>query len=153
MKTGLISHENALRFIYGGKCFVTFLNTQSENRFTYKVFKCKDDDSLYFVSLLTGPEQYTFIGTLTDVNFYHSKKSTIGFDAQSVKVFKYVLNKLKENTLQDFIEIYHDGRCGKCGRQLTTPNSVTIGIGPECLKNINLSIEEKREIKLRQLGI
>ena len=44
MKSGIIKHELALKFILGGKSFVTFLNTKTDNRFTFKVVKHKKDD-------------------------------------------------------------------------------------------------------------
>jgi hypothetical protein len=136
MKSGIIKHELALKFILGGKSFVTFLNTKTDNRFTFKVVKHKKDD-IFFVNVLTGPDIYTFVGTVKDGVFRYSKKSSISNEAQSVKVFQYVVNKLKSNNLPDFIEIYHDGRCGKCGRQLTVPSSISTGFGPECIKMLN----------------
>jgi len=33
-------------------------------------------------------------------------------------------------------EFWHEGRCGKCARRLTVPESIANGIGPECLKNL-----------------
>ena len=55
MKSGIIKHELALKFILGGKSFVTFLNTKTDNRFTFKVVKHKKDD-IYFVNVLTGSD-------------------------------------------------------------------------------------------------
>jgi hypothetical protein len=136
MKTGIIKHELALQFIFGGKSFVTFLNTKSDGRFTFKVVKHKKDD-IFFVNVLTGPDIYTFIGTVRNDVYKHSHKSNISIGSQSVKVFTYVINKLKINNLPSFIEIYHDGRCGKCGRQLTVPESIESGFGPECIKSLN----------------
>ena len=136
MKTGIIKHESALSFILGGKSFVTFLNTKTDNRFTFKIIKHKKDD-IFFVNVLTGPDIYKFIGTVRNSVYKHSTKSSISLESQSVKVFNYVLNKLKSHNLPDFIEIYHDGRCGKCGRQLTVPSSIETGFGPECIKSIN----------------
>ena len=30
------------------------------------------------------------------------------------------------------VQVWHEGRCGKCGRKLTVPESLTSGLGPEC---------------------
>ena len=148
MKSGIIKHELALKFILGGKSFVTFLNTKTDNRFTFKVVKHKKDD-IFFVNVLTGPDIYTFVGTVKDGVFRYSKKSSISNEAQSVNVFKYVVNKLQSNNLPDFIEIYHDGRCGKCGRQLTVPVSIETGFGPECVKMLDKQMS--REYKINQI--
>lgn len=133
--SGIIKHELALNFILGGKSFVTFLNTKTNNRFTFKVIKHKKDD-IFFVNVLTGPDIYTFIGTIKENQYKHSKKSDISIDAQSVKVFNYIISKLQTNNLPDFIEIYHDGKCGKCGKRLTVPSSIESGFGPDCIKRI-----------------
>jgi hypothetical protein len=56
----------------------------------------------------------------------------------SVKAFDWFFNnRVSCNTdLPESVEFFHEGRCGKCGRKLTTPESVTAGFGPECIKTI-----------------
>lgn len=133
MKGNKLQHTKALDFILGGNSLFTFLNPKTQNRFTYKVKKHKTDD-VFFVSVLTNPEIYQFIGTIKVKNFFHSKKSNISKNAQSVKVFDYVFSALNKNTLSEFIEIWHEGKCAKCGRTLTVPQSIESGFGPECSK-------------------
>ena len=133
MKVGQISHDKAIDFILGGKAFVTFQNPASGNRHTYKVVKHKVDD-IYFVNVLTSPDTYQFIGSIKNFGFRHSKKSKIGNDSRSVIVFDYVFHHLSIDTLNTSIEIFHDVRCGRCGRQLTDPVSVEYGLGPHCRK-------------------
>lgn len=135
MKPGLLQNNSALDFILAGNATVTFLNTQSQNRFTFKVTKPKDKD-VHFVSVLTEPDTYTFLGSIFTGNFKSSKKSTIQESAQSFQVFKFVFNKLKTKNLPEVIEIYHEGKCGRCGRQLTVPESIVSGFGPECVKKV-----------------
>jgi hypothetical protein len=77
---------------------------------------------------------YQYVGTLINGIFKLGKKSKISGDAQSVKVFNYVSRKLKSNELPEFIEIWHEGKCGRCGRTLTVPTSIESGMGPECSK-------------------
>ena len=134
--------KEALKFMFAGKSVVTFLNTQTENRFTFKI-KVAKNSNLYFVSVLTGPDTYSYIGTCIEGIYKHGKKSNISADAQSVGVFQYMLNKLKINNLPDFLEVWHEGHCGKCGRRLTVPSSILNGLGPECIKTLTLS--EKRD--------
>lgn len=137
IKGNVIQHDKCLDFILGGKSLFTLLNTKTGNRFTFKVKKDKVSD-IYFVSVLTSPDIYSFIGTIFEKNkFVHSKKSKISTDAQSVKVFKYVFNKLVSSELEDYIELWHEGRCGKCGRVLTVPTSISTGFGPDCLRRLN----------------
>ncbi len=134
--------KEALKFMFAGKSIITFLNSQSGNRFTFKVKQAKDSN-LFFISVLTSPDTYTYIGTCIEGNYKHGKKSTISQDAQSVKVFEFMLNRLKKDNLSDFLEVWHEGHCGKCGKRLTVPSSILNGLGPECIKKLTKS--EKRD--------
>ena len=134
--------KQALKFIFAGKSVVTFVNKQTNNRFTFKIKQAKDSN-LFFVSVLTNPDVYSYIGTCIEGNYKHGKKSQIYEDAQSVKVFKYILKRLVTDTLPDFIEVWHEGFCGKCGKRLTVPSSIMSGIGPDCIKKLSKS--EKRD--------
>ena len=142
MKSHKLNNSDALKFIFAGNSTATFVNTKTNNRFTFKV-KQKKDSNLFFVSVLTNPDSYTYIGTVISGQFKHGKKSKITKDAQSVRVFDYVFNNLVSNSLPNFIEVWHEGRCGKCGRNLTVPESIANGLGPECIKTISKS--EKRD--------
>lgn len=142
MKSHKLDNKDALKFIFAGKAIVTFLNTKTQNRFTFKVKGAKDSN-LFFVSVLTNPETYTYIGTCIEGQFKWGKKSPISSDSQSVKVFEYILKRLVVGNLPDFIEIWHEGHCGKCGKRLTVPASIINGLGPECIKT--LSKKEKRD--------
>ncbi len=138
MKGKLIEQSNSVNFILAGRAVFTFLNTKTDNRFTYKVIKHKTND-IFFVSVLTNPDVYQYIGFIKDGVFKHTSKSKISNKAQSVLVFDFVFFKLSSNSLPEFIEVWHEGKCGKCGRSLTVPNSILSGFGPECSKIIKLS--------------
>lgn len=143
----ITNSKDALKFMFSGKSVVTFVNTQTGNRFTFKIKQAKDSN-LFFVNVLTNPDQYTYIGTCIEGNYKHGKKSTINETAQSVKVFKYVLKKLITDTLSDFIEVWHEGFCGKCGKRLTVPSSILTGIGPDCMKKLSKSDKRDKFLEL-----
>lgn len=134
--------KEALKFMFAGKSVFTFLNTKTENRFTFKIKQAKDSN-IFFVSVLTSPDVYSYLGICDDGVYKHGKKSVISKDAQSVKVFEFMLNRLKTDNLPDFLEVWHEGFCGKCGRRLTVPTSILTGLGPECIKKLSKS--EKRD--------
>lgn len=138
----IIKTKEALKFIFAGKSIVTFLNTNTGNRFTYKIKQAKNSN-LFFVSVLTNPDVYSYIGICLEGNFKHGKKSNISGDSQSVKVFQYMLKRLVTDTLPDFLEVWHEGFCGKCGKRLTVPQSISTGLGPDCFKKLSKS--EKRD--------
>jgi hypothetical protein len=142
-----LENTDALKFIFAGNSTVTLMNNKTENRFTYRVKKAKDSN-LFFVSVLGGGE-YSYLGTVSNGIYRHGKKSNFGAGCQSEKVFSYVLDKLKANSLPECVEIWHEGKCGKCGRPLTVPSSIITGIGPDCVKK--LSKEDKRDLFLTSI--
>ena len=130
--------ENARKFITAGKAIFTIRNGKTGNRFTYRVKKCKDKD-IWFVSVLTGTDNehsYTYMGSIFNTTFRSTAKSKITADAISYKAFSYTWSMLLENKLPNCIEIWHEGRCGRCGRVLTVPESIKSGFGPECINFI-----------------
>lgn len=137
MRSHKLTQEKAIQFIFGGNSTFTCKNTESGNRFTFRVKKHKTDD-IYFVSVLTNPDTYTFVGSIKKTTQYkHSIKSKIGVQSQSVQVFDYIIKALRLNKLSEKVEIWHEGKCGMCGRTLTVPESIETGFGPFCQSKLN----------------
>jgi hypothetical protein len=135
---GQLLGEDIEKFVFGGNATFTVINTKTKNRFTFKVKQPKNNDSIFFVSVLNGSDNnsnYSFIGTyFTKGNTYrHGKKSSIGRDAQSAKVITWFFSRFINNEEKyPFVQVYHEGKCGSCGRKLTTPESIKKGLGPVC---------------------
>jgi len=128
-------------FILGGNATVTFKSTKTGTHFTYKIRRAKDGN-VHFVSVLSGPDNtsdFRYIGCIFPEGskggvFRHTKKSTVSPDANSFKAFAWSWHNILHGngSVPDTIEVYHEGRCGKCGRKLTTPESIKCGLGPVC---------------------
>lgn len=145
--------EDIKKFMYAGNSTFTIQNTETKNRFTYKLTVPEDKknvvemDKVWFVKVMTGTDNendYQFIGTLfpdrsrvVGAKYYkHSAKSRITNQAQSVKVFQWFIKALQTHTIPPQVQFYHEGRCGRCGRKLTVPESITSGFGPECINMV-----------------
>lgn len=142
----------AKEFILAGNATVTFVSKKSGNRFTYKVKQAprKEGDNpnntLYFVSLLVGQDNendYSYIGVITryvcpsgseSLNFRTTKASKVNVDAPSVMAMEWVITFLGGREVPPMTEIWHSGRCGRCGRTLTVPESLERGLGAECFE-------------------
>jgi hypothetical protein len=125
----------ARAYILAGHATVTLVSKSTSTRFTYKISRAKEG-ALYFVGLLSGPENttdYRYLGVLTESSpFRLTAKSKIQGDAPSFKALAWAWNNLLLNRLPASLEIWHEGACGKCGRPLTVPASIASGIGPVC---------------------
>jgi hypothetical protein len=132
--------DQALNYILAGDARVTLVSKKTGTRFTFEVNLKRAQDgapaSPHFVKVLTGPQNtrdYDFLGSIFDRSAYrHGRKAKIGPDAPSTKAFAWVFDRLVKGQLPEQVEIWHEGRCGRCGRPLTTPESIASGIGPVC---------------------
>jgi hypothetical protein len=148
------------RFALAGNARFTLVSTRTGARFTFRVRAKKDSRdrvACYFVSVLTGPDNtssYEFLGTIfatervctgggsfgrqystvpaREPKFSHGKKSRIGAGAPSAKAFAWWWARAARGTETPECEVWHLGRCGRCGRDLTVPESIACGLGPEC---------------------
>ena len=138
MNAKRLENNSVSQFVYAGKAIFTLKNAQTGNRFTYKLSRKKSlkegDEDVLFVKVLSRPDNnsdYTFIGTIFGKSRYrHSPKSPFGPETTSSKAIDWLVNNI--DRLPQNIEVWHEGRCGRCGRRLTVPESIQRGLGPEC---------------------
>lgn len=124
--------SQALQFIKGGNATATFVG--QANRYTYKIRKAEKGD-IYFVSLLIGANNesdYIFIGCLTDQRGFFQTAKSSHKGLMPALAFAWVYSHLLKGVIDSRTEIWHEGRCCKCGRKLTTPESIERGMGAEC---------------------
>ena len=147
-KAGQLTTWDAVReFIFAGHARFTLRSLKTGMRYTYQVKVKKQDleagktgsDVTYFVALLRGPDNvsdYRYLGVLRKPgNFWTTKASTVKRDSASMIAMVWMLDRLKVDrtgVLGVTLEVWHEGKCGRCGRTLTVPESVASGIGPVC---------------------
>jgi hypothetical protein len=133
--------SDALAFLLAGNARITLVSKKTQARFTYRIRRPAEDKP-WFVQLLTGPDNensYTFMATIfagrggCQHSLMHGRRSPIGQDAPSAVAFAWTFRHLLAGNLPTGIEIHHEGRCGRCGRALTVPESIESGFGPECI--------------------
>jgi Family of unknown function (DUF6011) len=127
-------------FILAGNATFTIASQKTGARFTFRVrAKDKENPSFWFVAVLTGNDNendYEYLGTLGNGAYRHGKKSRIAPDAGSAKAFAWFWKMLQGGELPAVCEFFHAGKCGRCGRTLTVPESVASGLGPECATRV-----------------
>lgn len=145
-----LGQEEMLRFILAGESTFTIRNTETGNRFTYRVRDIHRADStatrdLWWVKVLTGADNdnaYRFIGSIFPTEgpfiYKHSSKAKVAETAPSVVAFKWFLRMLQTTALPENVEMFHMGRCGRCGKTLTVPESIEAGYGPECVQLVGI---------------
>lgn len=130
--------KTALDYIHGGNAIFTVVSKLTGNRYTYRARKSSDNGEILFIDLLTGPDNksdYMYLGHY----WSHDEKGMDGgkkgqpnhpaFAALDWLVICLVLGRMPSTA-----EFWHEGKCARCGRKLTTPESIETGFGPECIK-------------------
>lgn len=131
------------QFALAGNARFTIVSKKTGTRFTFRVRK-PSEERPWFVSVLTGSDNefdYTFLGTIFPNGAYqHSRKSKIPAMAPSAMGFDWFWKHLSADAfdlLPDRVDVHHEGRCGRCGRALTVPESIESGFGPECIHHVH----------------
>jgi len=129
-------NETIRAFLTAGKAVGTLSNPETGRRYTYRVVsKDVEDGTIYFVAVLTGPNNevdYRYLGTIGRTGRFRATRATENPDAPSFKAFAWFWSRLTSARTIAPAEFHHEGRCGRCGRALTVPESIETGLGPVC---------------------
>lgn len=131
--------KDATNYIFAGKSVFTLVSGATGNRFTYRVNALKKrndaDRETYYVSVLSGPDNtndYKRIAMIFDGRLVFPASWEIKATAPSAAALSWSLAKLQKGIMPSNLSVHHNGHCGRCGRHLTTPESVESGLGPIC---------------------
>jgi hypothetical protein len=141
--------EQARQFAMAGNATITLRSKATGARFTYKIQAphvpgnegtnaARDlSQGVFFVKVLTGADNensYSYLGHIRRGIFFHGgTKARIGRDAPSAKAFAWAWKSFQQDAIPSQLEVWHEGRCGRCARKLTVPSSIASGFGPECI--------------------
>jgi hypothetical protein len=162
---GVLPTKQAVEdYIYAGHATITLQFKVSDLHFTYKITVKKGDiennkraiaeglpqdviEPVYFVKVLSGPNNETdyrmYLGSFRKTHGlkWSSTHSQVKQTANSFKAFSWFINAIQavQNpmaTMPTKLEVWHEDVCGRCGRKLTVPQSISDGFGPECIKMV-----------------
>lgn len=140
---GMLAPGKRLAYVLAGSATITVRSVSTGTRFTYKIKKADGPKPLWYVGLLSGPDNesgYQYLGIVvprgdqyvagvtTFFDFRRTSKSCAGVDAPSVRTISWLTTHMESPQA----EVRHEGRCGRCGRTLTVPESIESGLGPTC---------------------
>lgn len=147
-KSGFLINNNiALPFLLAGKSEVTIKSGVTGNKYTYFIKRrqsLKDEEEyVYFINVhLNGNSTYAgimfFDSDKDRFIFKRGKNGNFSENDIPIKALMYVINKLYNGEYGIDVEIYHCGICGRCGKKLTTPESILTGLGPNCAKAVGV---------------
>ncbi len=115
----------------------------------------KNYPETWFLQSLTGPDNtkdYSYLGILNSETgqVRLTGRSRWQSDTWVAKIAERVLVCLWKGDEEKIVvggwDVHHEGRCGRCGRVLTTPESCKTGIGPECARIMGVVREEEEPV-------
>ena len=137
------------QFLLAGKAILSVRSRKTGVHFTFKFTRPPPSPDAVracpiWVNVLSGPNNetdYIYLGTIwphSAWQYRHGTKSRVGVDAPSVSAVRWFISLMQRDSAKLFaqVEVWHEGRCGRCGRKLTVPDSVASGFGPECIQHV-----------------
>jgi hypothetical protein len=131
----------ARSFMLAGNAILTLRSHRTGAHYTYQVRRAGEGKTLWFVSLLTAPEVFTYLGIIREaaqgLRFATTAKSCQSGDSPAAVGFERMFRALSAHgTILAGLDFMHAGKCGRCARRLTHPESIESGFGDECLSKI-----------------
>jgi hypothetical protein len=133
-RRGLLGPTASIAYLYGGKGKLTLVGRSA--RYTFKLSR-SDDDSLIFVKVLVGSDNensYEYIGFMPRSNLNLTAGRKGNAEHPAFKALEWYIGRWKADDDERIAQaqFWHEGTCGRCGRALTVPSSIQMGLGPTC---------------------
>ena len=131
-------------FVTAGKAIFTFSNATGE-RYTFKISAPDNFRGEYFASVMKGTDNendYRYVGMMSGagLTLRTTKASRFPEASKEFRVLAFALDIIAQRrALPAGYDLRHAGRCGRCGRTLTTPESIDRGIGPDCADQMGIA--------------
>lgn len=138
MELHKLNLENAQRYILGGKADFVIRDINTQDHIEFKVRQDIKNNKIYYVRYKSI--DWLYIGVLEIWNdkpvFRVSIKGKMTEDMilKSQVFYKFILYVYHILNLPCNIDILYTGVCSRCGRKLTDPIYIEIGIGKICLE-------------------
>jgi hypothetical protein len=148
MSAHTLNATDARLFALAGKATITLTSKKTDKSYTYKITRAKKGTVAYFISLMTGPDNqddFSYIGMHrpgAPEAFVTTRASRLPPNAAPCRAIGYFLAHVCAGPVAKIpaaLEVRHQGKCGRCKRALTVPESIDRGIGPECAQHMGLA--------------
>jgi len=124
-------------FITAGHSTFTITSERTNRHFTYHCTKPLGEENReypVYIRVLTGPDNtndFTYIGIIGKSGKFVLSRNSVDLPDQ-FRAFSWFWQNISNGNLPTTVSFEHAGKCGRCGRLLTTPESIARGLGPIC---------------------
>jgi len=125
--------KDQLAYAFGGHAIFTLASLRTGQRYTYKIERGTRNPEVHLVGVLTGPDEtYSPLGYVRPPRAF---MAATGAPGKALDGFRWWLRSALRGNVRD-AEFWHSGVCSRCGRTLTTPESISRGLGPVCAEKV-----------------
>jgi hypothetical protein len=121
-----MNKEEILKFLFAGKAEFTIKSKKTGKHYTFLCKKSQKYKNVFFVTF--GKQSVGRIHKNVDSIKFIPVYGQLGARNDAILPFEWFFHNMENEQ----VEFYHEGRCGKCGRKLTDPESIRRGLGPQC---------------------
>lgn len=143
MTAELTDCRDTLAYMLGRRAVFTLVSHATGDRRTYRVLERLGFGGVpvYWVYRLVGPENesdYEYVGSIVPGQPHEHKFAYRGARNGARRggrdaVISWLLDVLQtREQLPEKLSFYTSGECSSCGRTLTVPESIAVGMGPKC---------------------
>ena len=134
----IIENKHLENYIFAGNAYFTLTSKKTNHHFTYNIYR-KKTSPVWYVKIHDG-HSHTYSGYIKKVNniyrYYKGASGTYDMNDNRILSLMWFIRHMKDVDIADKVILQHVGRCCKCGRKLTDPKSIELGVGPECAKSV-----------------
>lgn len=144
--TAAIESISTIQMLKAGMATFTISNPHGSRTFRIVARPKKDGPGeIYFVSLLTGPDNtqdYTYLGIYAPESgkVILTKKSRFTYQTECVRALQWVMDRIhggeEEGIAAAGFALRWSDRCQRCGRELTVASSIDARLGPICAEKV-----------------
>lgn len=152
MDATLVPLESAAQvrdFVFAGHALFT-VQSGTGAHLTYRVSRARrkgtgdDERRPWFVRTASGEERYIGCVWPRPVGWEFVPARQVDPSAVEIRAFRWLVAQLalgEAGSLLRQARVLHHGTCGRCGLELTHPDSIASGIGPDCAKKLGIKIQ------------
>lgn len=127
------------KHITSGKSIFTLESTKTTKHYTYSVKVDPSNKDRFYVFVLFGNENfnddhYRFLGWFYNDRILKLQTKQSHLDPRVIFMDQFLFLLSTRDKLPTTCIFRPSCKCARCGRLLTTPKSITIGLGPKCSK-------------------
>lgn len=133
---GELPPDRVVSYTLAGNAVLTLQSVPTGAHYTFRVRRGEGCDerrlpACWWVDARADGDRWVGVGRIGDTP-RRPLLARRGAPAGALAAFGWFWRRAQAGESHPDLRVFHEGRCGRCGRPLTHPESVQTGLGPVC---------------------